>query len=323
MTMTAQALDHTPAAFRRILARHQEFAGSEKTVSLLDDTADGILAVDFALTFAGFSYQARQLSLSIVGLLGGGGGRLEIFDKRLAEHLNCSDRTIRRWRAAHIRESKAKKFALLRLEEGDYTGQKRYEKTAYSLNPHLGLYLAAVVREARASDLYRSDRRAAVERAAEEHYHDIPNAPPRARRRKPRQAPSVKVEQAFVNAVRNVEKGRQALQDLEPDSRAALLESRQGEELRQTLLKLWTDIGDILTSLPQSTEVEDLDRGLGQSVLTPVAEPSPEDVAAWGEVERRVVGSPQVITCEVNLRPPLSVEELEAEAVRAEGCGEV
>lgn len=318
---TARVFDITSEALRRKLGRQQTSAEGEQAATVLDDTTDGILALDFALTFAGFSYEARQFTLSIMGLLGGG-GRLEVFDKELAKHLNCSDRTIRRWRAAHIKESKAKKFSLLYLEEGDYTGRKRYEKTAYSLNPAVGSYLDAAVAEARASDLYRSDRRGAVEHAAEEHYGDIPDAPPRVRRRKPRRAPTVKVEQAFINAAKNVEQGRQALQDLSDDSRAALLEGKQGEELRRTLLQLTADIGEILESLPQLLESEEVDEGLGQNVLTPDDAPTAEDVAAWEALERRAAGAPRVVTRELSLCPPPSDEEMEAEAIRAEGCGE-
>ncbi|MET0649195.1 MAG: hypothetical protein ABW208_21510 [Pyrinomonadaceae bacterium] len=288
---------------------------------MLDDMADGILALDFALTFAGFSYEARQLTLSIVGLLGGGGGRLEVFDKELAKHLGCSDRTIRRWRKAHIRVSKEKKFSLLYIEQGEYTGRKRYEKTAYSLNPAVGPYLAAAVAAARASDLYEGDRRGAVERSADEYYCDIPDAPPRARQRKPRRAPSVKVEQAFVCASRNVEKGRQALHDLSDDSRVALLDGTQGEKLRQMLLKLSSDIAEVLASLPQPAQSEEVNKGLGHFVPTLSVEPRAEDVSIWEAIERRAVGAPHVVSRAVNLRPPLTEEDEEAEAVRAEGCG--
>jgi hypothetical protein len=320
MTMKAHVLDYMPAAFRRSLDS-QSPAEGEQTATVLDDTADGILALDFALTFAGFSYEARQLALSIVGLLGGG-GRLKVFDKELAQHVGCSDRTIRRWRKAHIKESKARKFSLLYLEEGNYTGRKRYEETTYSLNPAVGSYLNATVSEARASDLYSNDRRGAVERAAEEHYGDIPDAPPRARKRKPRAAPTVRVEQAFVNAAKNVEKGRQALQDLSEDSRAALLEGRQGDALRWTLLKLRTDIGEILKDFPQHHEGEAVELGLGHFVLTP-AEPNAEDVATWEALEQRAAGAPRVATRELSLCPPPSVEEMEAEAICVVGCGEL
>lgn len=276
---TAKVHDFTPAAFRRTLDRRQSPAEDGQAAAVLDDMADGILALDCALTFAGFSYEARQLTLSIVGLIGGEGGRLEVFDKELAEHVNCSDRTIRRWRAAHIKESRARKFSLIHLEECDYNAAlKRYEKTAYSFTA--GEYVNTVVAEARASDLYQTDRRAAVVRASEEHYDEIPDAPPRGRRRKPRRAPTVRVEQAFVSAARNVEKGRRALQDLSDDARAALLESTQGKELRRTLLKLQADISKVLEDFPQKNptqiaEAEEVDGGYRTFYPAPPPCPAP------------------------------------------------
>jgi hypothetical protein len=320
--MSARVTDFTPEAFRRTLDRRQPPAGDERTVSVIDDMADGILALDFALTFAGFGGEARQLTLSVVGLLGGAGGTLEAFDGELAAHLNYSDRTIRRWRSAHLKEAKRRRFSLLEITEGEYNSEhRRYGKTSYRFTaPH---YVDAVVSAARASDFYQSDRRAAVERAAEEHYSDIPDSPPRRRQRKPRRAPTVKVEQAFVNAVRNVEKGRHALQDLPEDSRAALLESKQGKELRQMLLKLQADIGGVLENFPQPPEMQGVDEGTGHFVRCPPIEPSAADVAVWERLEWRSAGAPNVVTRELILRPPSSDENMEAEAIRAEGCGEV
>jgi hypothetical protein len=291
---------------------------------VLDDCADGILALDCALTFAGFGYEARQLVLSVVGLLGGGGSTLEIFDGELASHVQCSDRTIRRWRAAHLKESKARRFSLLEIVEGEYdAGRRCYGKTSYRFTAPD--YVDAVVREARASDLYQRDRRAAIEHAAEEHYADIPDAPPRRRSRKPRRAPAARVEQAFVNAARNVEKGKLALAELADDSRAALLESSQGAELHKTLLKLRADVVEILENFPQAAEGEQVDGGIGQSVRYPLdVRPRAEDVAAWEAIERRAGGAPHLISREIPLlSSPNSDEELEAEAIRAEGCGEL
>src|ERR1044072_4210425 len=117
--MSAQVIDFTSEAFRRTLDRQGAPVDVGRAASVLDDCADGILALDFALTFAGFSYEARQLTLSIVRLLGGGGATLEAFDGEMAAHLNCSDRTVRRWRAAHLRESKQRRFSLLEITEGE------------------------------------------------------------------------------------------------------------------------------------------------------------------------------------------------------------
>lgn len=338
--MTAKVYDFTPEAFRRTLDRSQPPC-AERAPAAAEDMADGILALDCALTLAGFSYQARQLTLSVVGEVGGRGGRLELFDKELAKRLSCSDRTIRRWRAAHVKEARAKRFSLIQVEECEYNPERhRYEKAGYSFTA--ADYINTVVAEARASELYQTDRRAAVERAAEEHYDEIPDAPPKARRRKPRRAPSVKVEQAFMNAARSVEKGRRALQDLSADSRAAMLGGSQGEELRQTLLKLQADAADVLESFPQknspqTADTERIDRGYRTKwpaplscPVSPQAEPRAEDVAVWEEIERRAAGEPRVRSRELELRTPwahqthdVHEEELEAEAIRAEACGEL
>lgn len=322
MTMKAQVYDIAPARLRA-LGRWPASEEGEQSATVLDDCADGILALDFAFTFAGFGYEARQLVLSVVGLLGGGGLTLEVFDGELANHVQCSDRTIRRWRAAYLKKSKARRFSLLEIVEGEYdVGRRCYEKTSYHFTAPD--YVDAVVREARASDLYQRDRRAAIEQAAEEHYADIPDAPPRRRSRKPRRAPAVRVEQAFINAARNVEKGRLALGDLSDDSKAALLESPQGAELRKTLLKLRSDVAEILENFPQVTEGEEVDEGIGQNVRYPLdVRPYAEDVAAWEVIERRAGGAPHVVSREIPLLPsPDSDEELEAEAIRAEGLGE-
>jgi hypothetical protein len=321
--MSAQVIDMTPAAFRRTLDRQQP-AEVEQAATVLDDCADGIFALDCALTFAGFGYAARQLVLSVVGLLGGGGSTLEVFDGELANHVQCSDRTIRRWRAAHLKESKARQFSLLEIVEGEYdTGRRCYGKTSYRFTAPD--YVDAVVREARASDLYKRDRRSAIEQAAEEHYADIPDAPPRRRSRKPRRALAERVERAFINATRNVEKGKLALNELGDDSRAALLESSQGAELRKTLLKLRADVAEILEDFPQASEGEGVDGGIGQNVrYPPDVRPCAEDVAAWEAIEQRAGSSPRVITREIPLRSSLnSNEQLEAEAIYAEGCGNV
>jgi hypothetical protein len=313
--VAAKVLDYSPAAFRRALDR-QAPAEGEQAATVLDDCADGILALDFALTFAGFSYEARQLVLSVVGLLGGSGATIEAFDGELAKHVQCSDRTIRRWRAAHLKESKARRFSILEITEGEYdASHKCYGKTSYRFTAPD--YVDAVVHEARASELYLRDRRAAIEQAAEEHYADIPDAPPRRRSRKPRRAPAARVEQAFVNAARSIEKGKLALRELADDSREALLESRQGEELRQVLLKLQSDVAEVLENFPQAAEEEEVDGGIGQNVRYPPAavqtEPSDEDVTAFERVCARAAGEPSVRSVEIELRaadpPPVDAPD--------------
>jgi hypothetical protein len=304
----------------------------------LEDMADGILALDLALTFAGISYKARQLTLSVVGLLGGSGKPLGAFDAELAAHLKCSTRTIRRWRSAHNEEAQQIRFSLLEITEGEYDADhQRYKKTSYHFTALA--YVEAVVNQARSSELYVRDRRAAIEHAAEEHYSEIPNAPPRQRRRKPRRAPAEKIEQAFINAARNVKKGKRALQELADGSREALLASGQGVGLRDTLSELQTEITEVLEIFPERCEHEELKGGVGQNVRYPASDnclaPSAVDQDSW---DRTFTGltEPAVQSRELHLRQPstasssdetlhgdfCAIEASEAEAIRTEGCGE-
>ena len=148
----------------------------------------------------------------------------------------------------------------------------------------------------------------------------------------------MRVERAFINAAKNIEKGNLALGELDAESLSALLESVQGEELRRTLLKLQGGIAEALKVFPQINDEQEVDEGLGQNGLTPTLfeqdEPRAEDVALWERVVRRAAGAPLAVSREVQLRPPApdespplapvpSVEDAEAEAIRAEGCGRV
>lgn len=333
---TATVHDITPAQFKRMAERVE--TDTPPSNSILEDIADGILALDFALTFAGFSHKARHLTLSVVGLLGGSGEPLGVFDDELAAHLKCSDRTIRRWRAAHNKEARRVRFSVLEITEGEYdANHKRYKKTSYRFTA--SGYVEAVVKQARSSELYVRDRRAAIEHAAEEHYSEIPNAPPRQRKRKPRRAPAEKIEQAFINAARNVKKGKRALQELADGSREALLASGQGAGLRDTLSELQTEITEVLEIFPERCEHEELKGGIGQNVRHPASDnclaPSVADQVSW---ERTFTGltEPAVQRRELHLRQPstasssdeaphddfCAIEDSEAEAIRAEGCRE-
>jgi hypothetical protein len=332
----ATVYDITPAQFKRMAERVE--SDTQPSSSILEDMADGILALDFALTFAGLSHKARQLTLSLVGLLGGSGESLRAFDSELATHLKCSTRTIRRWRAAHNEEARRIRFSLLEITEGEYeTNHQRYKKTSYRFTA--SAYVEAVVNQARSSELYVRDRRAAIEHAAEEDYSEIPNAPPRQRRRKPRRAPAEKIERAFTNAARNVKKGKRALQELADGSREVFLASGQGAELRDTLSELQTEITEVLEIFPERCEREELKGGIGQNVLCPTADNRPaSSVVAKDSWERIVAGltEPAVQSRELRLRLPSTVsssddalqddsrtvEASEAEAIRAEGCRE-
>lgn len=250
---TATVFDFTPSQFRRTTQRQTPEPSTEATSSIFSDMADGILVLDFALSFAGFNYDARQLDLSIVGLLGNGQDTLEMFDEELAEHLKCSVRTVRRWRAANIKEAKAKRFNFVQITEGEYDrDRKRYEPTKYRFTG--AAFVESAVSEARQSDEYKKDRRATLKKAATDHYDEIPNAPPRQRNKKPTPAPTLKIERDFINAAKNINQGRNTLNGLAEHTRAAFMAGAQGEQLRALLAEMQQGIADILQDFPQPSD---------------------------------------------------------------------
>jgi hypothetical protein len=217
--------------------------------------ADGVIALEYALTFAGFSYKARQLDLSIIGLIGASTEAVEFFDAELVDHVGCSERTIRRWRAAAIEEGSKKNFSFIGIKEGEYTPERtRHRRTAYEINKSVADYIDITVREARASDMYRRDRREALKRAAENNYDDIEGAPLRRRKRRPRPQPALAIDHDFALAQKNIVKGRYKLAELPEATRAAYLRGEQGAQLRATLLEMRADIDELLQGYPQPIE---------------------------------------------------------------------
>jgi hypothetical protein len=93
------------------------------------------------------------------------------------------------------------------------------------------------------------------------------------------------------------------------------------------LLKLGTEIAAILENFPQVSEGAELEGGVGHLVRDRLGD---EEVTAhnaaedsWGRTFSCLT-EPAVRNRKVQLRPPesaLSIEDLEAEAIRAEGCG--
>jgi hypothetical protein len=257
---TATVYDFTPAQFRRTTGRQTSETTAAQTIGIFDDVADGILVLDFALTFAGFSYEARQLNLSIVGLLGSGKDAIEMFDEELAEHLNCSVRTVRYWRAANLKETESLNFGFIQITEGEYDSElKRYKRTKYQFTG--AAYIEAAVTDARGSEEYKRDRRPALEKAARDHYDEIPNSPPRRRNKKPKPAPTLKIERDFINASRSIAKGKMRLNELPERTRAAFLAGAQGEELRALLVQMQREIANVLQDFSQTvdnTQVKDI-----------------------------------------------------------------
>ncbi len=296
MSLTAPVHDFTPGAFRSKLAR----SASQPTAtpradaqSIFSDMADGVLTLDYGLTFAGFEYEERQLVPSVVGLLGDGETELAMFDDNLADHLKCSPRTVRRWRAAYVEKSQAVNFGFLVITEGEYVAaEKRFQPTRYRFTDDAKAYVERTVNEARASANYAHDRRAAIEKAARAHYEDVPQAPPIKRTVKPKRSNNVQIERDFINAKRNLDKGRTALDGLPERARNVFLGSGQGEELRALLLKLQSEVTDILQHFPQTTDNEQLndipDKMSGIPPLSGIPDEDGEDESAHASEERTV-----------------------------------
>jgi len=293
---TATVHDLTPGAFRSKLAR----SASQPTATInadaqtiFSDMADGTLALDYGLTFAGFKYEELQLVHSIVGLLGDGETELAMFDDNLADHLKCTPRTVRRWRAAYVKKSQAVNFGFLVITEGEYVAaEKRFQPTRYRFTDDAKAYVERTVDEARASGNYDHDRRGAIEKAARAHYEDVPQAPPIKRTVKPKRSNNVQIERDFINAKRNLDKGRTALDGLPERARSLFLGSGQGEELRALLLKFQSEVADILQHFPQTTDNEQLndipDKMSGIPPLSGIPDEDGEDESAHASEEQTV-----------------------------------
>jgi hypothetical protein len=265
-TTTAKVHSFTVSQFRRKHARTA--TGGERDTqsaeaSIFSDMSDGMLALDFALTFARCNYDARQLTLSIIGLLGDEQKDVAMYDGELAAHIKCSERTVRRYRTAALAQQRSLHFALIEITEGEYLpAEKRYAPTRYKLADGVREYVEATIKQAREATGYTENRNATIEKAAKDNYGDIPNAPPpAARNRKPKRSESVLIERDFINAEKNLAKGQSVLNDLPEHTRTAFLAGAQGEDLRALLLKMQGEISYLLKIIPQTADSEDVSRG--------------------------------------------------------------
>ncbi len=264
MSATATVHDFTPGAFRKKFARTQaqtDTPPSADAQSIFSDMADGVLALDYGLTFAGFEYEERQLITSIAGLVGDASAERAVCDEEVAEHLKCATRTVRRWRAAYMKKSQSLNFGFLEIIEGEYiAAEKRFKPTSYKFTDDAREYVEQTVAEARRSGEYERNRGAAMEKAAKEHYEDVPQAPPYVERKnKPRRATTLQIERNFVNAKNNFTKGRNALGDMGERSRNIFLATAQGEEVRALLLQMQQEIAGLLQDFPQTVDGVDVD----------------------------------------------------------------
>jgi hypothetical protein len=93
-----------------------------------------------------------------------------------------------------------------------------------------------------------------LERAARSAYDDIPDAPAKKdRKRKPGKSRLPAVVQSVKSARKSLVKGQVALREMPSRTRAAFLDE-QGVELREQLLALQAQIGELLSSISQDAE---------------------------------------------------------------------
>lgn len=354
---TATVYDFEPAQLRRAMRR-------APAADVLDDLADGIEAVHQLANIARFGERPRAFVFALATAARSRGADLvELYDAELAALQNCSERTVQRQRADYIAEARLHRFELVEFEEGEFDrAAGKNAPTRYRF--HLGGYVERIIALARETPgwdgLKRSEQRAAIRKAAEEVFDDIPDARRRGRKRpRPRPAAS-EVETCFKVMETKAHTMRQRAPVLPAVERERLFEGDDPEGLRARYLQMRAELDALFNVVsPQTLDPAEVDRGTRQvvvpppAVVTPRPEPaeavvvedinntttaSPEAEAAWEAVASRL-SEPRVRRARVTLSPPPeefpaeplevcrsappapSDEELEAEAVRAEACG--
>ncbi|MCA1632092.1 MAG: hypothetical protein LC774_17565, partial [Acidobacteria bacterium] len=183
-----------------------------------------------------------------------------------------------------------------------------------------------------------------IRRVAADVYEEIPDAPPRRRKRKRPRTASAEVETCRKIVTGQLKKLRDRVSHLSSSERTRLLEDPG--ELRAWWLEVSTEMDAFCgVESSQTSETTQVGQGGGQFVHHPAddqpaeREVSAEDHATFNRLEERL-NAPLIRSVELTLRPPelvpreltddpdgdgagpVSLEELEAEAVRAEACGE-
>jgi hypothetical protein len=244
--------------------------------SILSDMADGNLVTEFFFSFAGFSYAASHLILTLIGVMGDGQESTKKSDKEIARIARCDQRTVRRWRKAYLEESAKLNFFPLEIIEGDYDYTTRLTgPTGYRITFAEPLKMA--VATARARNDYQTDRLHAIEEAARFHYEDIEQAPPQKRKRKPGRA--VKTPTADLErAAKKIVAAQTSLKEMPARQRAAFVNG-QGEEMRAALDQIRAQMAEfeaLLSGTLTSVENEDVeDTQDKMSAPPPVVESAP------------------------------------------------
>jgi hypothetical protein len=248
--------DLTLSQLRRKQQRGAQVESEPQAATIFSDMSDGILALDYGLSFAAFEHKARKLVLHVVSLIGDSNEPLTMTDEEIASYIRCRRETVVRWRQAHKQEVLSKRFAFLIIVEGEYNSRKKlYEPTSYKLNPHVREFVEAAVNRARQSPLYKQDRKAALEATAAEAYDDMPDAPnlQKLRRGRPRRKDDKSVLKPLEAARKAVMSSKMNLQDMNNKPRQKFLFA-QGSDIRQKLLEMQAEITAYLTMLPETVE---------------------------------------------------------------------
>lgn len=351
---TAPVREIAPARLLSLIERQTGAADTGADVAA--DLADAVEAIHQIANLAGFSERPRAFVLALASAAHSQDSDcVELYDEELAELQNCSAKTVGRQRADYLRETRRLRTVdHVGVEEGGYNrARSRMEPSRYSL--HLSGVVAAVVAEARSdprwADLDRKAQRDLLKRSAARVYDDIPDARRQGRkRRRPRLASDV-VETHRKSADTHLRKLRETAALLTLAGRQRLVD--EPGELRAWWLVVRAEMDALCdVNSPHPVTPKDIggegeqfvrasaDEDSGETDLNLVneegaeVEPSPEVAAAWERLESRLTPTTAIHTVEVPLRPPeappgeLGNEPdedtaMEAEAIRAEGCGEL
>ena len=336
---TAQAFDVAPA---RVLSLVERQAGAD-TSTVADDLADGVEAVHQIANLAGFSQRPRAFILALATAAHSrGAASVELFDAELAELQNCSDKTVQRQRADYQSEVlRLRTIDLVGIEEGEYDRvNDAHAPTRYTF--HLAGTVERIVADARSDprwhELDRKGQRELLKQAAARAYELIPDSKRKRRRRKRPRLAAALLETHRKSIDTHMRKLREVAARLPAAERERLFDDPG--ELREWWLKVRAEMDELCgVDSPQTVTSNDLRGDSGHFVHHPLAEdsepaePDPAAVAAWERLTDRLSQS-AVRTVEVELQPPeyppgeltYEVDEdalREAEAVRAEGCGEL
>jgi hypothetical protein len=244
---------------------------ADSQFSIVDDLADGIEAVHQCANLAGFSERPRALIFALASAARSRHNEaIELYDEELADLQNCSTKTVQRQRADYLGESRQKKFDLVEIIEGTYDKTRnRNEPTLYRF--HLGNIVERIVLEARASKhWHESDRRKqrdAIKRAAELVYEDIPEAPPRRRKKKRARLATAEIQTCQKIIKTKFDSLKDIASKLPPNVREQLLNAEDPGELIQWWLELRAEMDDFFNvDSSQGDDEKEDSKGGGQVV---------------------------------------------------------